>query len=1581
MTAVTCEPSNMANDGCPGVIVSSDRGDDVWPYATAIYMHDPNTWGCIFPWEFPQHGTREQEENFLRHFFSEQEIYMQGGADGEGRGVRFLKQVWYTIAIWNLEVRVPAVEKWFWQQEASIALLKDPQTREYCVREDSTPSTYFEGNEMQMYGEHFLAQVVPRIRLTARQFLAQQQRGENVDIIKVAEKMTEIINEDLRTRNMRPAKQESVTSRTATKRIDTPTQAEILPIHVAAPPTTVKKIDHPRHASEASTFNQNDQMRTQKRGGSGNHRYSNRGGAYHVRSTNQYDGRNFQNYSSPTGGIPAVPAHMIRARDVSGGPADFNHLAHQGQQFQDMHQQMHPGPQHQQFAPLNPTSHNGVPYSVPYNGGQEPVYYSTRAPPDYNHGPFADRTNAGDVNFQAYDNNESHRGARRNSMSGRGRGPFGSLRGRGGRGRSSFGASDQVRYAVREDDFKTSNPSMFNANNYAARGRRLSGLSDNWRSGHGAPQLQSYAPGPKENFGPERQFSGPDYAQTPRRDSQLSMVAAHDQEQHRMPSTVSPSSQSQNAIQAPPGFTPHTPRAMGATIETNTCGPDWISPKCTIATKLIAIGLPWDVPDDQLLDFFSQFGPIQDVRRHEHWVDGRREKGKSGLGFLMFDNAQAARLFLENKPTTWHGERQFTIEVAKEFWDPTHHAYQKRVGSIGTSGNQWRRTSGALEDASSAPTILRRNENDSFAMGSGYTPSRFGKEPQTITEIPSEETTPCASITSTPKKSKSKAKKKNKADQIKKDDLRKISLTANAEQLAQTDAFTETVAPTPRAPAQAVDPDVGSVTEASNAVQSSPEVVIHATQAAADPTLAVATDAQSSTEPTFSPIDIIKTQLPMSARPSPYEHTTSSNDKAEGEPRVTEACESVPAVHEDNSHYQPFEAKGGDSFRAETKTEKTATQTTTGDAAALIMTPQIPSSDKDLPTHEQLRSREAKGRSSDERSSDDTFHTASDPCYTPDSSVVASLGQGQTLTSSPKALEAEAKASPDTGGRPDNVPEQIDDILTGDGAAATMTGDKEESGLAIQKPRVTITVDSTMTDGEQNEIRTASGSTLAPLSPAFVTAPNTPAIGHETSADVAPKDEPPQVQQPEKADKGKGPAQTESLSLFGKKKDKKPKIPKKGSVKGRPNMDNNSLSAGSRSSSRALSGVTSPSLLGATDVQDTEASQEKLGLSVSSKLSKVTNTSKSKEDVKAQKSGEQAEQTQTNVEDTPSKRKGKIGSMILQGVSSVSSLFGGGAQSQAPAHHDTSLSSPAVDTALTGSKAQDLLQKSETKEIGVETHVPEHIDDDGEVEPEAGDADGTVVEALSSPSANDNNYALSDGISKQSTTDTLSLQIDTSMDAQDGKDQSANDAVMSKKKKKKGKTKQQAQSEDDAAWSGVSTSVSESKPRMFRFGENEAVPTSALDDASQASSATQAGDIDTLSPANTNTLGRKLPLPNTSSGHLVKSKQPTWKNKKRPVGGRVYDPSLDEVEDEEEDVEEVAQLTLTAMGGSDTEESVGANTPSPSDAGLNPARKIYVYVGPGMRSGMEEGSDGVKSKDEMRELAREELTRRFRSGM
>jgi hypothetical protein len=144
------------------VIVSSNRFHDIGNYVKKLFANDSLRWGSIWPWEFPQKGTKDEEENFLRECFGDREIHMQGGAGKHGDGFRFLKQAWYSAALYNFETRVPLTVQWWF--DTNQELVRDPTMAEYFFKPDVELSTFFLNPQIKLFGAKFLKVVVNEIQ-------------------------------------------------------------------------------------------------------------------------------------------------------------------------------------------------------------------------------------------------------------------------------------------------------------------------------------------------------------------------------------------------------------------------------------------------------------------------------------------------------------------------------------------------------------------------------------------------------------------------------------------------------------------------------------------------------------------------------------------------------------------------------------------------------------------------------------------------------------------------------------------------------------------------------------------------------------------------------------------------------------------------------------------------------------------------------------------------------------------------------------------------------------------------------------------------------------------------------------------------------------------------------------------------------------------------------------------------------------------------------------------------------------------------------------------------------------------------
>nr|POE79502.1 hypothetical protein CFP56_07567 [Quercus suber] len=148
------------------IIVSANRYFDIKPYMDINYTENPKKWGAIFPWEFPQNATQEQEDAFLIQQFGELECNVQG--------FKFLKQCWYCAALHNYENRVPLVARDWRLKNESFYDLDKPAVLEAMCKDNAEPIAFFP-EEMDLYGEKFLRVVMEAIQVEARTLLATIQ--------------------------------------------------------------------------------------------------------------------------------------------------------------------------------------------------------------------------------------------------------------------------------------------------------------------------------------------------------------------------------------------------------------------------------------------------------------------------------------------------------------------------------------------------------------------------------------------------------------------------------------------------------------------------------------------------------------------------------------------------------------------------------------------------------------------------------------------------------------------------------------------------------------------------------------------------------------------------------------------------------------------------------------------------------------------------------------------------------------------------------------------------------------------------------------------------------------------------------------------------------------------------------------------------------------------------------------------------------------------------------------------------------------------------------------------------------------
>lgn len=166
------------------IIVSSNRFNDLRPFIDRLFATEPLKWGQIFPWDFPQGASQEIEDAFLREQFGDTNVHMWGS--------RFLKQAWYSTAIWNFEVRVPCTADWWCKENKNV--FEDANMVKWMLNEETqvlslscdSPmlladplqvGTFFMSNELAMFGHRFLHFVMLRLR----EMLQMKQRARTAE--------------------------------------------------------------------------------------------------------------------------------------------------------------------------------------------------------------------------------------------------------------------------------------------------------------------------------------------------------------------------------------------------------------------------------------------------------------------------------------------------------------------------------------------------------------------------------------------------------------------------------------------------------------------------------------------------------------------------------------------------------------------------------------------------------------------------------------------------------------------------------------------------------------------------------------------------------------------------------------------------------------------------------------------------------------------------------------------------------------------------------------------------------------------------------------------------------------------------------------------------------------------------------------------------------------------------------------------------------------------------------------------------------------------------------------------------------
>ena len=1538
------------------VIAASSRFNDIQPYSARIYAKDPQTWGSLFPWEFPQNASREEEEAFLRRFFSDVEIHMQGGDSGPGNGFKFLKQVWYCNALWNLNHRVPAVESWFWKQSDSMVLLKDPKINEFFFKPDVQPATFFRQAELDMYGEKFLTWVIPGIQRIAKTLLEQQKSNKQANAKSLEFTPTATVSSapvaglapkaDVTAQDKAQSGVEQDVHTAEAKQHETTTSDYVQSsLHLNNAAQALPKIAGGSGAE--SELQAQSQLLPRRRGSSGSQRFNNRGGYPQSRQPlpfNELERHAQLSYPRPYG--PIYGAANIHPRGMQGHPVHILRPVPQGQMIPTSMPSEHPLPAH--FVQGN---HPNQYIAQPYQPGTRPlpIYYNTSAFGNRGNDQAFQQTFAPEAYLPSVDDSFNPRGGyRRGSYGSRGgktRGINGP-RGRGSRARNSFTGSDRPSFS--EQGMNRNRQSSIDSSTAthhpkARRGRMI--REGNWRSGSDHPQKQEAGLATRENMVPTRAFSGAAYAPggfVPDADVRNQWKTSYSPKpqstntkniQDLQTSLLEPAINS-NRESFPSEMQPFNPE-MG-------CGQKWIGAECTIVTKLIAFDIPGSLPDNEIVREFSQYANVEQAHRVQ---TSNTPADKEPLVFVRSPNHNEARKFLSKKPPTWLGGRPLRVEVPMEYWNPAHKAYHNHWHSHvhRNTATESEKSNMTEVDTSKVPKILQRVQEGIS------TPRSTSIELPHLEETQSEETTPTPSGASTPKRKVNKKKKKPNS-------LRKTSLAPIFDRIPYNDKEHDS-GNVPFLPTTLTQEVSLSESHKGTSNKASGEAIAAPANSVKTRATLEESEMPTASVPDLTASNIVETGLPQLAQGKAVDTAVSSGDAKVS----TEASEwDVQLVSERSKLPQNVESLN---IHKRDTTLGPAENHENGNA-------QILDSDGKKVTIGDSKItapiEEAPFKAGNE-TGDESFHTASG---SPDSAKNVERFSNETDPRDESGIEAEDSPSPgatakishetSTGNMASPFAEETSPVAN---LVRTPKDKKVHIPQLRSKPKVTIsTVDADAQSQDPNcDPLPHTGTGTVPPTPAFVTAPNTPAVLQETQEDEEAE---PAPTASKKMEKPKGPAQTESLSLFGKKKEKKPKAPKKGTLRGKPNQNERSTSdLASGTSSRAVSvshGPTSNvecSLQGSGKTEDVVKGGQDM-LRTDSKQS-VTSSAQPKHDEEGKTTAqEDVGSHSVTQEDTPSKRRGKLGNLL--------SFFGGGQQAPVPLKETKSDIINSSKSWLTSSKAQDHPLNNGIKEA--DQAPPQSnstsFGEDGVV-PVASNGESRPVTA----SSGDTNAGSHNDVQQRVLSDDgLGISFDGAAEQHD------DGRAKAKKKKPRKKKKKLDEVTDEASEQSTPPIQSKAPTEMFRFGEGDTSGNNQADDGSDTSSHTIEGPLtpgtDIQSPIVASPTTTLLPK---SSGHLVESKKPAWKYKKRV--SRIHDHAIDSNLDDE------VTYVIRQSGNSDDDEQTSQSddtTPSVRDSVRQP-KTIYFFLDQGLKEETEV-SQVEKSKEKIRQLGEEELRRKLAAG-
>lgn len=1156
------------------IIASSNRFYDLLPFCINLYHANPQRWGGILPWEFPQSATKEVEEAFLRQWFTELEIHMQGGAHGDGAGFRFLKQAWYNIALWNYEQRIPAIATWWLQQEENSDIIKDPAMREFLCSSKATPETFFQTRDIETYGCNLLVYVVKQIQDTVKSEKAESSNASlDTKTVQLESELSPKSSKHVEpsippvTLPLPAAEVTSTGARSDTSSAPvkaTPADPQTTPLPIYHEPTTEPygNLNGIRDFTPSNN-NHNQQEYGRKRGG-------NFGGNGGLRHGSIHDKRQQQTYSPTINNVQQNAGVLDPSKSLYNGEApDFFHASgrvavaappnpgfppqgassihHSTQQNPNVPRQPAPN----QYLGPSENYYPGVVSSLGYNvyvppNPDHPYAYGRQfTQPNENQSVGSGRSSDGPrfSNFNDISNSRQSGDARRNSFTSRGSGTRGQNRGgrgRGGRPRDSVNEipvfTDDRQYARRP-----SNESFTKAS--FSQGRRYGSAyqQDSWRNGSDQPQPQTAQPqrffSEPEQFAAFQGFQGGNEPQLlPPFDNAQRLPMAY---QGRQSSVLRHPPSENQSLQSP------------AYLD-DEVNDRYIGPGATKVNKLLVYNIPMTQTESEVAKHFAETCDVEVTRvdgpkkMQNHWPEPT-----TGMAFIYFPDHNIARRVLDLREVELYGQLM-RVRVPREFWTAGRLWEQQYADYHGFDGIPQGKAFGPADDSIRWSNERPRNfmpnmpgmeghsypgtSEDIGAGPTGFVPSTpancGGKKEPMLPTVHSTNATPVSSGPNTPKKSKKQKKTRNTTP------LQKTP-KGKAVAVESTDKHTT----------GEVACDSGSKSEQPADNSSKLQTRGASKELQKEGTMARPCSSTTKQSQQAGPSAKVK-QVPVNDPPSAGPKKKEPGDPSRGK--------SLPA---------PQDTVSSVAQARKTDSNPKAEVDSTSPLAK-------PTADQSVSTS----SSDALGprNFSDSDCADDSFHTANgSPSVNKqpqtEGAITAQDASSSKDSASGLAISFRSPTPPKTTSSDPQTHENV-----APRAENTQPGQPETIGQAKSLSTTPVGPVKKMEAEKPMVQRVSSGNSIPPTPlTAYHTAPTTPA---PPQTPMSPKSSEKPANQPKSATK-KGPSQTESFSMFGKKQQKQKKPTKgKGSLKGKPQDSSHPPSLTSGLTSRDDSGAVTPTL-------------------------------------------------------------------------------------------------------------------------------------------------------------------------------------------------------------------------------------------------------------------------------------------------------------------------------------------------------------------------------------------------------------------